>query len=178
MAPAFVTPSVALTKSSFTRSTLTIAAPRSVAAPARRAARMLGEAPTAPEPVEAEAPETSEMVFEIPDESEDDKEYPICDPPQSVLNDRAIAEAREKFRIHETDSGSPEYQIATLTARIAYLTAHLKNNPKDHSCTRGLLKLVATRRRLLKYLKGQDKERFNNIVTGLNIRISAQLRAI
>lgn len=101
-----------------------------------------------------------------------------CAPPQDVLNAQAIAEARAKFKVHDADSGSPEFQIATLSTRIAYLTDHLKKNPKDYSSTRGLLKMVSTRRKLLKYLKRMDVTRFNNIISGLNIRVSQQLREL
>ena len=63
------------------------------------------------------------------------------------------AELIEKFRTHETDTGSPEVQIALLTERIAYLTEHFKTHTKDHHSRRGLLKMVSQRRRLLDYLK-------------------------
>lgn len=61
---------------------------------------------------------------------------------------------------HEGDTGSPEVQVALLTARIAYLTEHLKNNKKDHHSRRGLLKMVGHRRRLLSYLYDIDVERY------------------
>lgn len=98
--------------------------------------------------------------------------------PQPVVNAQAIEEARMQFRTHETDTGSPEYQIATLTTKIKYMTTHLKEHPKDHSSTRGLLKMVAKRTRLLKYLRRQSPDRFHNIITGLNIRVSQQLRRL
>lgn len=113
-----------------------------------------------------------------PEVNAEDVEYPPCDPPQPVINARAISEAQQKFKIHETDSGSPEFQIATLSTRITYLTEHLKSNPKDYSSTRGLVKMVSTRRRLLKFLKSEDPQRFTDIIAGLNIRISQQLREI
>lgn len=99
-------------------------------------------------------------------------------PPKRHINKQAIAEAREKFKIHETDSGSPEYQIASLTTRIQYLTSHLKTHPKDYASTRGLLKMVSTRTRLLKYLRRENPDRFDNIIAGLNIRISQKLRRL
>ncbi|CAN8070416.1 unnamed protein product [Agarophyton chilense] len=98
------------------------------------------------------------------------------EPPAYWRNKAIIQEAQQKFKVHETDSGSPEFQIATLTKRIEYLTVHLKTHPKDFSSTRGLLKMVATRRKLLKYLKRDDPEKFTSIVSGLNIRISQKLR--
>ena len=68
-----------------------------------------------------------------------------------------------KFRIHETDTGSPEVQIALLSSRIEYLTDHFKIHKKDHHSRRGLLALVSQRRRLLNYLKGSDIERYRKL---------------
>lgn len=65
---------------------------------------------------------------------------------------------------HEGDTGSPEVQVALLTARIAYLTEHLKNNKKDHHSRRGLLKMVGHRRRLLSYLYDIDVERYRALI--------------
>lgn len=76
----------------------------------------------------------------------------------------------EKFRVHETDSGSPEVQIALLTERITYLTEHFKTHKKDHHGRRGLLKLVAKRRRLLDYIREKDIERYRKIISALGIR--------
>lgn len=127
---------------------------------------------------EGDATEEQMEMAQDDDDEEDYSDVEPCSPPQYVLNQEAIAVAREKFKRHETDSGSPEYQIATLTTKIGYLTTHLKTHPKDFSSTRGLVKMVATRRRLLKYLKKQDVTRFNNIIAGLGIRVSQQLREI
>ena len=82
------------------------------------------------------------------------------------LKDQIIA----TYRIHETDTGSPEVQIAILTARINELTEHFKANPKDHHSRRGLLKMVGQRRGLLAYLKKIDIERYRAIVEGLGLR--------
>lgn len=71
---------------------------------------------------------------------------------------------------HEGDTGSPEVQVALLTARIAYLTEHLKNNKKDHHSRRGLLKMVGHRRRLLSYLYDTDIERYRALIAKLNLR--------
>ena len=68
------------------------------------------------------------------------------------------------------DTGSPEVQIAILTARIAELTEHLKENPKDHHSRRGLLKMVGQRRGLLDYLKRNDIEAYRNLIARLGIR--------
>jgi len=76
----------------------------------------------------------------------------------------------EKFRVHETDTGSPEVQIAILTERINYLTGHLKIHKKDHHSRRGLLKMVGQRRNLLNYVKDNDIERYRTILEKLNLR--------
>ena len=75
-----------------------------------------------------------------------------------------------KHRTHETDTGSPEVQIALLTHRIVYLTEHFQTHKKDHHSRRGLLKLVSRRRRLLDYVKSRDVERYRKIITELGIR--------
>ena len=75
-----------------------------------------------------------------------------------------------KYRIHKTDTGSPEVQVAILSSRIAQLTEHFKTHRKDHHSRRGLLSLVARRRRLLNYLKTHDVERYRNLIQGLGIR--------
>ena len=74
------------------------------------------------------------------------------------------------FRTHDTDTGSPEVQVALLTNRIAYLTDHFKSNAKDHHSRRGLLKLVSQRRRLLDYLKSEDADRYHNLIDRLELR--------
>lgn len=100
------------------------------------------------------------------------------EPPKKYRNFQAMRASREKFKMHETDTGSPEYQIASLTSRIKYMTDHIREHPKDHASTRGLLKMVARRTRLLKYVKRQDENRFHNIIKGLDIRVSQQLRRL
>ena len=70
----------------------------------------------------------------------------------------------------EGDTGSPEVQIAVLTARIQELTEHLKSNPKDHHSRRGLLKMVGQRRNLLAYLKAKDIERYRTLIEQLGLR--------
>jgi len=74
------------------------------------------------------------------------------------------------FGIHDSDTGSPEVQIALLTDRIVYLTEHFKTHKKDHHSRRGLLKLVSRRRKLLDYLKRKDFKRYREIVTKLGLR--------
>ena len=75
-----------------------------------------------------------------------------------------------QYRVHDTDTGSPEVQIALLSSRINYLTDHFKTHAKDHHSRRGLLKLVGQRRRLLDYLKKTDVERYRAIIDKLGIR--------
>ncbi|MGD0000139.1 MAG: 30S ribosomal protein S15 [Bryobacteraceae bacterium] len=74
------------------------------------------------------------------------------------------------YRVHKTDTGSPEVQIALLTHRIQQLTEHFKVFKKDHHSRRGLLMLVARRRRLLDYLKSRSPERYVKIIQSLGIR--------
>ncbi len=76
----------------------------------------------------------------------------------------------DKYKLHEGDTGSPEVQIALLTARINHLNEHLKINKKDHHSRRGLLKMVGQRRGLLDYLKEKDIERYRTIVASLELR--------
>jgi len=73
-------------------------------------------------------------------------------------------------RTHASDTGSPEVQVALLTARISYLTEHLKQHKKDHHSRRGLLMLVGQRRRLLNYLSSKDIERYRALVSKLGLR--------
>ncbi len=79
----------------------------------------------------------------------------------SIIND---------FKIHETDTGSPEVQIAMLTERINHLNEHLQTHKKDHHSRRGLLKMVGTRRGLLNYLMKKDIERYRAIIAKCNLR--------
>jgi small subunit ribosomal protein S15 len=80
------------------------------------------------------------------------------------------SELVSKFRTHETDTGSPEVQIALLTERIGYLTEHFKTHLKDHHSRRGLLRMVSKRRRLLDYLKRSSLDRYRKVVTALSLR--------
>ena len=76
----------------------------------------------------------------------------------------------EQFRLHESDTGSPEVQIGLLTHRISYLTEHLQNHKKDHHSRRGLLMLVGRRRRLLNYVKFKDVNRYRTIIETLGLK--------
>jgi small subunit ribosomal protein S15 len=85
----------------------------------------------------------------------------VTDKKQEIIN---------KFKLHDSDTGSPEVQIAILTERITYLTEHFKVHKKDHHSRRGLLKIVGQRRRLLDYVKKKDDARYKAIIEKLGIR--------
>jgi small subunit ribosomal protein S15 len=89
---------------------------------------------------------------------------------QMALQTEQKNEIIESFRVHETDTGSPEVQIALLTTRINELTDHLRTHRHDHHSRRGLLKLVGQRRRLLAYLQKKDVERYRTTITRLGLR--------
>ena len=76
----------------------------------------------------------------------------------------------EAYRVHETDTGSPEVQIAILTTRINELTEHMKKNPKDFHSQRGLSKMVGHRKQLLAYLAKKDIERYRAVIKRLGLR--------
>ena len=76
----------------------------------------------------------------------------------------------QQFATSEGDTGSPEVQVALLTARIKYLTEHFKTHKKDHASRRGLLKLVGQRRRLVKYMKSCDPARYQKTIKALGLR--------
>ncbi len=76
----------------------------------------------------------------------------------------------DQFKLHESDTGSPEVQVGLLTNRISYLTDHLKVHKKDHHSRRGLLILVGRRRRLLNYVKNKDVKRYRTIIETLGLR--------
>jgi small subunit ribosomal protein S15 len=87
-----------------------------------------------------------------------------------ALAKEAKAEVIHQYRRHDTDTGSPEVQIAVLTNRITYLTEHFKLHKKDHHSRRGLLQLVGRRRRLLDYLRRTDGARYKVVLERLRIR--------
>ena len=88
----------------------------------------------------------------------------------SDVIDAAKAGIIAERRLHDTDTGSPEVQIALLTERITGLTEHLRRFPKDHHSRRGLLKLVGQRRRLLAYLMRRDATRYRAVIDRLGLR--------
>jgi len=87
-----------------------------------------------------------------------------------VLTPERKAEIVKEFGKSEADTGSPEVQIALLSARIDYLTEHFKSHPKDHHSRVGLLKLVGKRKQLLSYLRSKDVQRYRDIITKLGLR--------
>ena len=92
-----------------------------------------------------------------------------------MLDKKAKEKIIKKYRTHETDTGSPQVQIAILTEEIKELTEHLKNHKHDFSSRRGLLKKVGERRKLLKYLQKESAEQFKDLATKLKLRIAAKL---
>ena len=87
----------------------------------------------------------------------------------AVLQERT-KELVTAYRLHGTDTGSPEVQVALLTDRITYLTEHFKTHQSDHHSRRGLLKLVGQRRRMLDYLRGRDFQRYKSVIERLGLR--------
>jgi small subunit ribosomal protein S15 len=97
--------------------------------------------------------------------------------PGPFVEDSSVALSKDRkteligsYQTHESDTGSPEVQVAILSERINYLTEHFKAHAKDHHSRRGLLMLVGRRRRLLDYLKVKDAQRYSELIKRLNIR--------
>lgn len=86
------------------------------------------------------------------------------------LDKEQKAQIISEYRLHETDTGSPEVQVSLLTNRINYLTDHMKKHKKDFHTRLGLLKLVGQRRRLLDYLKSRDIESYRQLIKNVGIR--------
>ena len=98
-------------------------------------------------------------------------------PPSGPYVEESVAFTKDRksevigtYKTHNSDTGSPEVQVALLSERINYLTEHFKTHAKDHHSRRGLLKLVGQRRRLLDYLKGKDTDRYSELIKRLGIR--------
>ncbi len=89
-----------------------------------------------------------------------------CPNPKKHMSDINVAE----FKTHEKDTGSADFQVANLTDRILDLTEHMKKNKKDSASKRGLLKMVAQRRKLLVYIKNKDEGRYAKLIKGLGLR--------
>ena len=97
--------------------------------------------------------------------------------PGPLVEDNSVAFDKDRktgiigtYRTHDSDTGSPEVQVALLSERINYLTEHFKIHAKDHHSRRGLLKMVGKRRRLLDYLKAKNAERYRTVIDKLGIR--------
>lgn len=86
------------------------------------------------------------------------------------LTGESKAKLIQDYRVHPTDTGSPEVQVAVLSEKINYLTEHFRVHRKDHSSRRGLLIMVAKRKRLLDYLREQDPARYQHVIERLGIR--------
>ncbi len=93
-----------------------------------------------------------------------------------MLDKKAKEKIIKKFRVHDTDTGSPQVQIAILTEEIKELTEHLKKHKHDFSSRRGLLKKVGERRKLLKYLQKESAEQFLDLAEKLKLKIAIKLR--
>ena len=92
-----------------------------------------------------------------------------------MLDKKAKQRIINRFRVHESDTGSAQVQIAILTEEIKELTEHLKKHKHDHSSRRGLLRKVGERRRLLKYLQKDNEEAFKDVATKLKLKIAKKM---
>lgn len=92
-----------------------------------------------------------------------------------MLDKKAKQRLINRFKVHETDTGSPQVQIAILTEEITQLTEHLKRHKQDHSSRRGLLRKVGERRRLLRYLQREDEKAFLDLAQKLKLRIAKKM---
>jgi len=95
---------------------------------------------------------------------------------KTMLDKKAKEKIIKKFRVHDTDTGSPQVQIAILTEEIKELTEHLKKHKHDFSSRRGLLKKVSERRKLLKYLRKESAEQFKELTDKLKLKIAQKLQ--
>lgn len=92
-----------------------------------------------------------------------------------MLDKKAKQRVINRFKVHDTDTGSPQVQIAILTEEITQLTDHLKMHKQDHSSRRGLLRKVGERRRLLKYLQREDEKAFMDLAAKLKLKIAKKM---
>lgn len=92
-----------------------------------------------------------------------------------MLDKKAKQRIINKFKVHDTDTGSPQVQIAILSEEISQLTEHLKMHKHDYSSRRGLLRKVGERRRLLKYLQREDEKAFMELATKLKLKIAKKM---
>jgi len=98
------------------------------------------------------------------------------EPKESYTNMKTVEDMRAKYKLHENDSGSATVQVAVLTARITYMTAHMQKNKKDYASLRGLTKMVTRRRKLLQYMLKTDREEFKRVTSELGIRTNQLLK--
>ncbi|KAL7580255.1 hypothetical protein ACA910_012992 [Epithemia clementina (nom. ined.)] len=120
-----------------------------------------------------DSPPADDYIVNVGELEDDDSGVGVEDdgePPAWAVSQQRIQELRKQYRRHDNDTGSPEYQVAGMTERIAYLTKHLQAHPKDFSTRRGLVALVNKRRRLLNYLSSEDVERYKSLVDSLGVR--------
>lgn len=117
--------------------------------------------------------EEKDDYIELEGMDDGDVEMINTEPPAWAVSAENVQALREKHRLHEKDTGSPEYQVAGMTERISYLTGHLQKHPKDFSTRRGLVALVNKRRRLLNYLSDENVDRYKALVASLGIRHKA-----
>lgn len=122
-----------------------------------------------------DSPPEDDYIVNVGDleEGDDDGSEDDGEPPAWAESQQRVDELRSEWRQSEKDTGSPEFQIAGMTERIAYLTKHLQQHPKDFSTRRGLVAMVNKRRRLLNYLSSENEERYTSIVQALGIRHKA-----
>lgn len=92
-----------------------------------------------------------------------------------MLDKKTKQRVINRFKVHDTDTGSPQVQIAILSEEITQLTDHLKMHKQDHSSRRGLLRKVGERRRLLKYLQREDEKAFMDLAVKLKLRIAKKM---
>ncbi len=124
---------------------------------------------------DVESPPEEDYIVNVGDLEEGDEDGTEDDgvAPAWFESQERLDALRAEHRRHENDTGSPEYQVAGMTERIAYLTKHLQQHPKDFSTRRGLVAMVNKRRRLLNYLHGEDEQRYVSLVQSLGIRHKA-----
>lgn len=103
-------------------------------------------------------------------------ESATLEPREGYMNALTVDAARAKYKLHESDTGSAQVQVAVLTARIAYLTKHMQQNKKDNASLRGLQQMVTRRRKLLEYLLREDLPEFKRLTSELGIRAKQMLK--
>ncbi|GAX20189.1 small subunit ribosomal protein S15 [Fistulifera solaris] len=129
--------------------------------------------PLAAEFDDDEEEQEKDDYIELEGMEDGDVELINTEPPAWAVSAEKVQALREKHRLHDKDTGSPEYQVAGMTERISYLTSHLQMHPKDFSTRRGLVALVNKRRRLLNYLSTEDVDRYKALIASLGIRHKA-----